>query len=162
MNVIESDGLGKRYLRGKWALRDCTLGIPGGPDAAANGQSPGPEPFTAWLTQHGYTLWQSVQPDSRFWRFQLTEGGWLLGGSALLTGGSTWLVRRRGGQWPAAAKPADSVRHGQPERKAATSRPVLSGGTSVGRARERRPGRRSGRICPRPRVLADHTRSGGR
>jgi ABC-2 type transport system ATP-binding protein len=29
MNVIESRGLGKRYRR-KWALRDCTLAIPGG------------------------------------------------------------------------------------------------------------------------------------
>ena len=29
MNVIESSGLGKRY-RGGWALRDCTLAIPGG------------------------------------------------------------------------------------------------------------------------------------
>jgi ABC-2 type transport system ATP-binding protein len=30
MNVIESAGLGKRYRRNRWALRDCTLGIPGG------------------------------------------------------------------------------------------------------------------------------------
>ena len=29
MNIIESDGLGKRYRR-TWALRDCTLAIPGG------------------------------------------------------------------------------------------------------------------------------------
>ena len=29
MNIIESTGLGKRYRR-SWALRDCTLGIPGG------------------------------------------------------------------------------------------------------------------------------------
>src|SRR3984885_7674279 len=29
MNVIETSGLGKRYRR-KWALRDCTLTIPGG------------------------------------------------------------------------------------------------------------------------------------
>jgi len=56
----------------------------------------GPESFTDWLTQHGYTMWQSIQPDSRFWRFQLTEGGWLLGTSALLIGGSIWLIRRRG------------------------------------------------------------------
>lgn len=56
----------------------------------------GPETFTGWLTQHGYTMWQSVQPDSRFWQFQLTEGGWLLGTSALLIGASIWLIRRRG------------------------------------------------------------------
>ena len=29
MNVIETNGLGKRYRR-KWALRDCSLTIPGG------------------------------------------------------------------------------------------------------------------------------------
>jgi ABC-2 type transport system ATP-binding protein len=29
MNIIESDGLGKRYRR-TWAPRDCTLAIPGG------------------------------------------------------------------------------------------------------------------------------------
>jgi ABC-2 type transport system ATP-binding protein len=29
MDIIESHGLGKRYRR-KWALRDCTLGVPGG------------------------------------------------------------------------------------------------------------------------------------
>jgi ABC-2 type transport system ATP-binding protein len=29
MNVIETSGLGKRYRR-TWALRDCTLAIPGG------------------------------------------------------------------------------------------------------------------------------------
>src|SRR6266508_2966082 len=36
MNVIESTGLGKRYRRG-WALRDCTLAIPGGRVAALDG-----------------------------------------------------------------------------------------------------------------------------
>jgi hypothetical protein len=57
--------------------------------------SPSPDAFTNWLTQHGYTMWQSVQPDSRFWRFQLTEGCWLLAVSVLLIGGTVWLVRRR-------------------------------------------------------------------
>jgi hypothetical protein len=58
--------------------------------------SPSPDAFTTWLTQHGYTMWQSVQPDSRFWQFQLTEGGWLLAVSAVLIAGTVWLVRRRG------------------------------------------------------------------
>jgi hypothetical protein len=58
--------------------------------------SPSPDAFTSWLTQHGYTMWQSVQPDSRFWQFQLTEGGWLLAVSAALIAGTIWLVRRRG------------------------------------------------------------------
>jgi ABC-2 family transporter protein len=64
------------------------------PASVQNSQSP--DAFTNWLTSHGYTLWQSVQPDSRFWQFQLTEGGWLLVVSALLIGGAVWLIRRRG------------------------------------------------------------------
>jgi ABC-2 family transporter protein len=64
------------------------------PASVQNSQSP--DAFTNWLTSHGYTLWQSVQPDSRFWRFQLTEGGWLLVVSALLIGGAVGLIRRRG------------------------------------------------------------------
>jgi hypothetical protein len=58
--------------------------------------SSSPDAFTNWLTRHGYTQWQSVQPDSRFWQFQLTEGGWLLAVSAILIAGTVWLVRRRG------------------------------------------------------------------
>jgi hypothetical protein len=64
------------------------------PASVQNSQSP--DAFNNWLTGHGYTMWQSVQPDSRFWQFQLTEGGWLLGVSALLIGGAVWLIRRRG------------------------------------------------------------------
>jgi hypothetical protein len=64
------------------------------PASVQNSQSP--DAFTNWLTSHGYTMWQSVQPDSRFWQFQLTEGGWLLVVSALLIGGAVWLIRRRG------------------------------------------------------------------
>ena len=30
------------------------------------------------LSQHGYTVWSSYQPASRFWAFQWIEGGWLL------------------------------------------------------------------------------------
>jgi hypothetical protein len=52
--------------------------------------------LTNWLTPHGYTAWQSVQPDSRFWQFQLTEGGRLLAVSAALIAGTICLVRRRG------------------------------------------------------------------
>ena len=47
------------------------------------------------LTQHGYTLWTSYQPGSRFWPFQWIEGGWLLALSALLIATTVWLVRRR-------------------------------------------------------------------
>jgi ABC-type transport system involved in multi-copper enzyme maturation permease subunit len=64
------------------------------PASVQNSQSP--NAFTDWLTQHGYTLWQTVQPDSRFWQFQLIEGGWLLAVSVLLIGATVWIVRRRG------------------------------------------------------------------
>jgi len=64
------------------------------PASVQNSQNP--NAFTDWLSQHGYTLWQTVQPDSRFWHFQLIEGGWLLAVSAVLIGGCVWMVRRRG------------------------------------------------------------------
>ena len=47
------------------------------------------------LAQHGYTLWTSYQPGSRFWPFQWIEGGWLLALSVLLIAATVWLVRRR-------------------------------------------------------------------
>jgi hypothetical protein len=47
------------------------------------------------LSQHGYAQWTSYQPASRFWPFQLIEGGWLLALSLLLIGGTVWLVHRR-------------------------------------------------------------------
>jgi hypothetical protein len=62
--------------------------------------SPGPstpanvDPFN-YLTQHGYTLLTTYQPDSRFWTFQWIEGGWLLAVSLLMLGATIWLVRRR-------------------------------------------------------------------
>jgi ABC-type transport system involved in multi-copper enzyme maturation permease subunit len=52
--------------------------------------------FSDWLTAHHYTQWTSLQPDSRFWPFQLIEGGWLLVLSLVLIAGTVWLVRRRG------------------------------------------------------------------
>jgi hypothetical protein len=51
--------------------------------------------FAQCLSQHGYTLWASYQPASRFWPFQFIEGGWLLALSVLLIAATVWLVRRR-------------------------------------------------------------------
>ena len=48
-----------------------------------------------YLVQHGYTLWTTYQPGSRFWPFQWIEGGWLLALSVLLIAATVWLVRRR-------------------------------------------------------------------
>ncbi len=47
------------------------------------------------LAPHGYTVWTSYQPGSRFWTFQWIEAGWLLVLSALLIAVAVWLVRRR-------------------------------------------------------------------
>jgi hypothetical protein len=47
------------------------------------------------LAPHGYTVWTSYQPASRFWTFQWIEAGWLLALSALLIAAAVWLVRRR-------------------------------------------------------------------
>jgi ABC-2 family transporter protein len=94
---------GAAWVIGSWGkapdghvLSQADLGalVQHAPASVQNSQDP--NAFPGWLTQHGYTLWQSVQPDSRFWSFQLIEGGWLLALSALLIGGSVWLVRRRG------------------------------------------------------------------
>lgn len=49
---------------------------------------------TAYLLQHGYTIWTHYQPASRFWAFQSIEGGWLLALSLLLLAATAWLVRR--------------------------------------------------------------------
>ena len=48
-----------------------------------------------YLMQHGYRLWTSYQPASRFWPFQFIEAGWLLALSVLLIAATIWLVRRR-------------------------------------------------------------------
>jgi hypothetical protein len=50
---------------------------------------------TDYLTQHGYKLWTTYQPVSRFWPFQWIEAGWLLALSVLLIAVTVWLVRRR-------------------------------------------------------------------
>ena len=48
-----------------------------------------------FVMQHGYRVWTSYQPASRFWPFQFIEAGWLFGLSVLLIVATTWLVRRR-------------------------------------------------------------------
>jgi hypothetical protein len=60
----------------------------GGPSSSGN-------PFAQCLAPHGYTMWSSYQPASRFWPFQWIEGGWLLALSALLIAVTIWLVHRR-------------------------------------------------------------------
>jgi hypothetical protein len=57
--------------------------------------SSNPDAFTNWLRTAHITQWWSYVPGSDFWRFQLIEGGWLLGLSALLIAAAIWAVRRR-------------------------------------------------------------------
>lgn len=47
------------------------------------------------LIQHGYTLWTSYQPSSRFWTFQWIEASWLLALTLLLIATTVSLVHRR-------------------------------------------------------------------
>jgi hypothetical protein len=57
--------------------------------------SPNPDAATAYLSAHHYTQWWTYHPESRFWHFQLIEGGWLLALSLILLAATVWLVRRR-------------------------------------------------------------------
>src|SRR5262249_36683148 len=59
--------------------------------------APNPSAATAYLSAHHYVQWSSYQPESRFWHFQLIEGGWLLALSVVLLAATIWLVRRRAG-----------------------------------------------------------------
>ena len=52
-------------------------------------------PSVQYLMHHGYTLWTTYQPASRFWALQFIEAGWLLALSVLLVGATVWLVRHR-------------------------------------------------------------------
>jgi hypothetical protein len=69
--------------------------LQGAPQLAPKGGVPQAPNVTQYLNQHGYTLWTSYQPGSRFWPFQWIEGGWLLALSVLLIAVTVWLVRRR-------------------------------------------------------------------
>ena len=57
--------------------------------------SPNQGAVQAYLTAHHYIQWASYQPESRYWHFQLIEGGWLLALSLILLAATVWLVRRR-------------------------------------------------------------------
>jgi len=49
----------------------------------------------AWLAGHHYVLWESYQPASRFWTFQIVEGAGTLLLAVGLAALTVWLVRRR-------------------------------------------------------------------
>jgi hypothetical protein len=51
--------------------------------------------LAAWLAGHGYTRWDSYQPDGRFWHFQAIEAGGYLALAVSLGALTVWLVRRQ-------------------------------------------------------------------
>jgi hypothetical protein len=50
---------------------------------------------SGWLTRHHYVLWESYQPASRFWTFQVVEASALALLAVALGAATVWLVRRR-------------------------------------------------------------------
>lgn len=50
--------------------------------------------LSSWLAAHGYTRWDSYQPDNRFWHFQGIEAGGYVALAALLAALTVWLVRK--------------------------------------------------------------------
>jgi hypothetical protein len=75
-----------------------TSGVPVSQDTVLNAFARlpfGVTPSTAMLADHHWLQWWSYQPASRWWQFQLTEGGWLLAASLLLIAGTVLLIRRR-------------------------------------------------------------------
>ena len=83
--------------RGSQLVNAVSQLCPGNRSVSPVPDTPSVSPFSPaqCLSQHGYTLWTSYQPGSRFWPFQWIEGGWLLALSVLLIAASVWLVRRR-------------------------------------------------------------------
>ena len=91
---------GSAWIVSQWYAKGGTFAFPARGSQIVNavtqlcGGNSGFSPAQC-LTQHGYTVWSSYQPGSRFWPFQWIEGGWLLALSVLLIAATVWLVRRR-------------------------------------------------------------------
>jgi hypothetical protein len=105
---------GTAWIISQWWTKDGRFAFPGNPPitlvnrfcnfpqspgAKGGGPGGGPSssvnPFAQCLAPHGYTMWTSYQPASRFWPFQWIEGGWLLALAALLIAAAIWMVHRR-------------------------------------------------------------------
>jgi hypothetical protein len=89
--------ISQQWYMGGQPVSQSVLGqvLQGAPQLAGKGGVPQSSSVTQYLMQHGYTLWTTYQPASRFWPFQWIEGGWLLALSVLLIAATIWLVRRR-------------------------------------------------------------------
>jgi hypothetical protein len=100
-NNFNMPGASTAWVISQWFTKGGRFAFGGNPPlsilnqfcSASSGKN-GPS-FAPCLTPHGYTQWTSYQPASRFWPFQLIEGGWLLALSALLIAATIYLVHRR-------------------------------------------------------------------
>jgi hypothetical protein len=95
-------GTSTAWIVSQWSTKDGRFAFAGDPPlnlvnqfCPAGKNGPPGDVFAQCLAPHGYTLWTSYQPASRFWPFQWIEGGWLLALSALLIAATIWLVQRR-------------------------------------------------------------------
>jgi hypothetical protein len=96
-------GASTAWIISQWSTKDGRFAFTGNPPGSLVNQfcssvppdKIGPLGFAPCLAQHGYTQWTSYQPATRFWPFQLIEGGWLLALSALLIAATVWLVQHR-------------------------------------------------------------------
>jgi hypothetical protein len=97
---------GTAWITSQWWTKDGRFAFAGGPppinllNQFCSSLQPGPgkpsqQTFAQCLAPHGYMMWTSYQPASRFWPFQWIEGGCLLALSALLIATTVWLVQRR-------------------------------------------------------------------
>ena len=91
---------GSAWVVSQWYAKGGTFAFPAPGSQIASALSAAlpwnsDRPPAQCLARHGYTQWSSYQPGSRFWPFQLIEGGWLLALSVLLIAATIWLVRRR-------------------------------------------------------------------
>jgi hypothetical protein len=96
---------GSAWIMSQWGTKGGTFAFAGRPPtnllvqlcppSAVGPGKPSPGSLAQCISQHGYTLWASYQPASRFWPFQWIEGAWLLVLSLLLIAATVWLVRRR-------------------------------------------------------------------
>jgi hypothetical protein len=98
-------GASTQWVLSQWSTKDGRFAFADDPPlslvnqfcASSQGAKSGPPGavFAQCLAPHGYTQWVSYQPSSRFWPFQLIEGGWLLALSVLLIAVTVGLVQRR-------------------------------------------------------------------
>jgi hypothetical protein len=59
------------------------------------GGLPTPQAVQQWFAEQGYLKYFTYQPATRFWEFQLIEGGWLLALILVLAAATVYLIRRR-------------------------------------------------------------------